>query len=184
MTASARKGPADWGLADRETAPETAPETAAGLFAGPGTMRALCRALDWGTTPLGPVAHWPPSLRTAAGLVFGAAFPMLLLWGPDLVQLYNDGYREVMGAKHPGGLGQATRECWPEVWHINAPIYARVRAGETVWHEEARYPLLRHGPDAPRPTTCTSRSRSAPCRTTPGRRTAHPSAACSSRCRT
>jgi PAS domain S-box-containing protein len=121
---------------------------AAGLFAGPGEVRALCRRLNWGATPLGPVEYWPQSLRTAAGLVLGAAFPMILLWGPELVQLYNDGYREIMGAKHPGGLGQRTLECWPEVWPINEPIYARVRAGETVWREEALYPLRRRGPDA------------------------------------
>jgi signal transduction histidine kinase len=134
---------------DSSPAANVAPTPASGLFAGPGEMRALCRALDWGATPLGPVERWPQSLRTAAGLVLGAAFPMILLWGPELVQVYNDGYRAVMGVKHPGGLGRPTRECWPEVWHINAPIYDRVRAGETVRVDEALYPLLRHGPGAP-----------------------------------
>ena len=118
------------------------------LFAGPGELRALCRAHDWGATPLGPVHGWPTSLRTAAGLALASAFPMVLLWGEALVQVYNDGYRALMGAKHPAGLGQPTRACWPEVWHLNAPIYERVREGETVVLEDALFPITRsEGPE-------------------------------------
>ncbi len=112
---------------------------------GGGEMGALVRAHDWATTPLGPLARWPPSLRVAADLALGCAFPMVVLWGPDLAQVYNDGYRAIMGDKHPAGLGQATRDCWPEVWHLNAPLYARARGGETVTLEDALYPIERHG---------------------------------------
>ena len=59
--------------------------------------------------------------------------------------MYNDAYRLLMGAKHPEGLGQANRECWPEAWHINATIYPRVFAGETVAFRETPYPLAPHG---------------------------------------
>jgi PAS domain S-box-containing protein len=119
------------------------------LFAGAGAMRALCRTLDWTETPLGGVADWTESLRTTAATVLGSAFPLILLWGPELVQIYNDGYVPFLAAKHPGGLGQPTRECWPEVWHINAPIYERVRAGDTVAMEDAHFPLRRQGPAGP-----------------------------------
>lgn len=70
---------------------------------------------------------------------------MIVLWGPDHVQVYNDAYRVLMGAKHPAGLGMGNRECWPEVWHINRDIYPRVLAGETVAFKEAKYPLAPHG---------------------------------------
>ena len=70
---------------------------------------------------------------------------MIALWGSDLIQVYNDGYRLLMMDKHPAGLGQPTRECWPEVWHINEPIYGRVLAGDTVTFENALYPVARHG---------------------------------------
>ena len=50
-----------------------------------------------------------------------------------------------MGIKHPAGLGQQTRNCWPEVWHINGPIYDRVWLGETVYLEDARFPITRSG---------------------------------------
>lgn len=124
-------------------------DAAAVLFAGAGEMRTRCRALDWSATPLGPVERWPQSLRTVVGTVLASAFPSIVLWGPDLVQIYNDGYIPFLGVKHPWGLGIPTRVCWPEVWHINEPIYLRVSNGETISREDALYPLARNGPDAP-----------------------------------
>lgn len=115
------------------------------LFQGPGEMRALCRVFDWATTPLGSPSQWPISLRTTAQLVLASPFPTIIMWGPELIQIYNDGYREIMGNKHPKGLGQPTQACWPEVWHINQPIYQRVWAGESFSFEDALYPITRSG---------------------------------------
>jgi PAS domain S-box-containing protein len=130
----------------RPAGPTVGTASAAGrVFDGPGEMRARCRALDWAATPLGPVEAWPESLRTAAQTALAHPFPHALLWGPELVQIYNDGYRELMGVKHPAGLGQPTRACWPEVWHINAPIYERVRAGESRALTDTLLPITRTG---------------------------------------
>ena len=115
------------------------------VFVGSGEMGTLCRAQDWAVTPLGPIVGWPQSLRTVAGLTVASPFPMLVLWGPELVQIYNDGYRALMGAKHPAGLGKPTRECWPEVWDFHAPIYERVRRGESVSVADQRFVIERHG---------------------------------------
>lgn len=38
-----------------------------------------------------------------------------------------------------------TRECWPEVWHINEPQYRKVFSGETFTLEDSLYPINRHG---------------------------------------
>lgn len=108
-------------------------------------MRQLVRELDWSRTPLADARDWSRALTATLDLVLGSAFPTILLWGPDLVQLCNDVYREIMGRKHPSGLGLPTAECWPEVWHINGPIYSRVLQGETLSFEDARYPLERDG---------------------------------------
>ena len=116
-----------------------------GFPAGGGELGALIRAQDWDSTPLGPVAGWPQSLRTAVSVALYTDFPSIVLWGPDLIQIYNDPYRVLMGAKHPWGLGQANRECWPEAWHINEAIYPRVFAGETVSFRETVYPLAPYG---------------------------------------
>ncbi|HVG45426.1 MAG TPA: PAS domain-containing protein [Longimicrobium sp.] len=121
-------------------------EPAGGPFPpGGGELGALIRAKDWGSTPLGPVSAWPQSLRTAVSVALYTDFPSIVLWGPELVQLYNDSYRVLMGGKHPEGLGQRNRECWPEAWHINETIYPRVFAGETVSFKETVYPLAPFG---------------------------------------
>jgi len=120
-------------------------DLAARLFPGQGEMAERCRAFDWAATPLGPIEQWPQSLRTAAQLTLASIFPSIVLWGPELIQIYNDGYRLILGVKHPAGLGQPTHDCWPEVRYINAPIFDRILQGETLTFEDALYPLLRSG---------------------------------------
>ena len=129
------------------TTPSSAPADAlcTTMFSGLGEMRGRFRTYDWAATPLGPVETWPQSLRSAVSTMLGSRFPNIVLWGPDLIQLYNDGYREIMGAKHPWGLGIPTRECWPEAWGFNEPIYARVRQGQSVFYEDVLIPLMRYG---------------------------------------
>lgn len=122
---------------DRDAVPE--------WLRGQGEMARRIRTHEWGATPLGPIEDWAVSLKFAVDTLLSGGFPMVALWGPDLIQIYNDDYRDLMGVKHPVGLGQPTRECWPEVWHINAPIYERVLAGETVRIEEGLYPITRSG---------------------------------------
>lgn len=114
-------------------------------FEGPGDVRAQCRVLDWRSTALGDPGHWPLPLRIIAQVVLSSGFPKVVLWGPELVQLYNDAYAEIIGGKHPSALGRGNRETWPELWDRNGPIYERVFAGETVTLQNALYPLRRAG---------------------------------------
>jgi len=89
------------------------------------------------------------SLQTAAAIVLAAPTAMIVLWGPDNIQIYNDGYRAVMGVKHPGGLAQRNRDCWPEVWEFNAPIFDGVlQRGETFTFTDQRLVLERDGAPA------------------------------------
>jgi GAF domain-containing protein len=57
---------------------------------------------------------------------------MLLWWGEDFVQIYNDAYRPVLGAKHPRAMGQRFRDCWSEVFHILGPMAERPFRGGTA----------------------------------------------------
>ena len=113
--------------------------------AGGGATGALVRALDWSLTPLGPIDGWPPSLRSVVSLVLGSPLAMLVLWGPDLVQIYNDAYAVICGPRHPRALGQPTRDCWPELWAFNAPIYEAVLRGETRSFTDQPVGIERHG---------------------------------------
>src|SRR6266568_1564844 len=85
-------------------------------------MAALMRGTDWARTPLGPPMGWPPSLRTLVSVMLGNPFPMCICWGVELRQLYNDGYRQLLGRKHPRALGQPARESWAEIWHVVGPM--------------------------------------------------------------
>ena len=97
-----------------------------GWPAGDGEMFRLVRDYDWAASPLGDVVTWPRSFRLAVELVLESPIAMILMWGPDLVQIYNDGYRALIGAKHPSGLGRPTHDCWPEVRSFTEPVYAAV----------------------------------------------------------
>jgi signal transduction histidine kinase len=122
------------------------------LFDGPGEMRALCRDFDWSTTPLGPVAGWPLSLRTVVGILLGSRNPMFLFWGPDLIQFYNDAYRPSLGAagtavsRHPRALGMRGREFWTDIWDAIGPQITQVMTtGIPTWHEDQYLPIERDG---------------------------------------
>ena len=113
---------------------------------GGGEMGALMRSMDWSATALGPVEGWPQSLRTSVSTCLNSRFPILIWWGPDLVKLYNDAYRPILGAKHPRSMGQAGRECWPEIWPIIGPMLQGVlERGEATWSENQLLLLERHG---------------------------------------
>ena len=125
---------------------------AAALFAGPGEMAARCRDLDWSRTPLGAVDGWSRSLRTMADAVLASRNPMLLFWGPDLVQLYNDAFRPSLGAgtgpaaRHPRALGMRAAEFWTDVWAVVGPqVEGVMTRGEAVWFEDLRLPIERDG---------------------------------------
>src|ERR1039458_6706806 len=90
-------------------------------------MGRLVRSMDWSKTTLGPVEDWPGSLRTMLGVVLGSRFPMLLWWGPDLLQLYNDAYRPILRDKHPASFGAPAAQVWAEVWDVTGPMARSVQ---------------------------------------------------------
>src|SRR6185503_210025 len=110
-----------------------------------GEMGGLVREFDWAATPLGPVNTWPASLRIAVSILLATRHPMFLWWGPDLIQFYNDGYRQSLGPdRHPSALGQRGRECWAEIWPIiGAEVEDIMAGGEATWHEDHLVPITR-----------------------------------------
>ncbi|MCC6913401.1 MAG: PAS domain-containing protein [Rhodospirillaceae bacterium] len=108
-------------------------------------MGARIRAFDWSRTPLGPVAHWPQSLRTSVDLMLGSGHAMQIAWGPERTILYNDAYVPMLGARHPDALGLPFREAWPDIWGEIEPLVAQVFAGRTVRFEDMPLLMTRHG---------------------------------------
>src|ERR1700743_2073133 len=105
---------------------------AAHPFAAAGTeMARLMLAHDWSAS-LGPITAWPPSLKTTVGLLLHSPVPLVLLWGPDGIMLYNDAYAGFAGNRHPGLLGSKVLEGWPEAAEINARVMDVGMAGGTL----------------------------------------------------
>ncbi len=117
---------------------------AAEFFAGPGEVRALARALDWGATPLGWPDTWSPALRITTRAMLDAPHPVCLWSGPELALVYNDAYRRILAAKHPASLGQPGSAVWAEIWEALAAQFAQVwQGGPPVYGEDARFVMAR-----------------------------------------
>src|SRR5471032_3395411 len=110
-------------------------------------MAALVRDKDWSTTPLGPREKWSASLALAVDLVLSSGFGMALRWGPEFVLIYNDGYKPILGDKHPGALGLPVREAWPEVWHELEPNHTAILSGKSagLFFKDILYRIQRRG---------------------------------------
>ncbi|HEX8093043.1 ATP-binding protein [Jatrophihabitans sp.] len=104
-------------------------EEAADLVVGEEATMAMLREADWSASPLGPMRSWPSELRAAVRTVLASKVPMLIWWGPQLIQLYNQAYRALVGNKHPAALGQPAAECWAEIWPAIGPRAVSVLAG-------------------------------------------------------
>jgi PAS domain S-box-containing protein len=104
------------------------PATPALAGAG-GEMALRIRDHDWSQSPIGPFDAWPALLRLSAGLCLDAPAPTALLWGPGLLQLYNDGFRAILGpSRHPAALGRPAGETWAGQWASLAPLFERTFA--------------------------------------------------------
>jgi PAS domain S-box-containing protein len=117
------------------------------FLAGGGEMGRLMRSHDWEATPLGAPSTWPPLLKTSLRLLLTSNHPMFIWWGPQLIQFYNDAYRQTLGLeRHPSALGQRGRDCWNDVWDIIGPQISHVMSGQgATWHEDHLVPTVRHG---------------------------------------
>jgi PAS domain S-box-containing protein len=112
-----------------------------------GEMSQVVAAKNWSQTPLGARETWSPALNMALELIMASGFPMALRWGPQFVLIYNDGYRPILGDKHPWALGLPASEAWAEVWEQIGPQHRAILSGESaaVFGEDVLLRIQRHG---------------------------------------
>ncbi|HSP19958.1 MAG TPA: HAMP domain-containing sensor histidine kinase, partial [Myxococcaceae bacterium] len=116
------------------------------FLSGGGEMGELTRSIDWSATPIGAAETWSPALRSTLRVMLVNRFPMLLWWGPEYVQFYNDAYRPIPGAKHPASLGQRGAECWSEIWDVLGPLVdTPFHGGPDTWSEDLELEIHRAG---------------------------------------
>src|SRR3954471_21670573 len=119
------------------------------FLSGGGEMAARITAHDWTGTAIGPIADWPQSLRTTVGIMLRSPVPMVLLWGPEGVMIYNDAYTVFAGGRHPRLLGSPVLEGWPEVADFNAHVMQVGLAGGTLSYKDQELTLHRKGVPEP-----------------------------------
>jgi PAS domain S-box-containing protein len=123
-----------------------APLSPEALFAGGGETGALMRRIDWSQTPLGPIESWPQSLRTCVRIVLTSRQPMFVWWGDELINLYNDAYRSILGGKHPNALGMPADRVWAEIWEQVGPrAESALRSNEGTYDESMMLIMERYG---------------------------------------
>lgn len=96
-------------------------------------MGALMRAKDWSTSLLGPPECWSTQLKQLVATMLGVPSPMLICWGKEYTQLYNDAFRPILGNnKHPHALGNGAQETYAEIWETIGPLFEGVLMGKAV----------------------------------------------------
>jgi two-component system sensor histidine kinase VicK len=113
---------------------------------GGGEMGQLIRSIDWYNNPLGEPSGWPVALKGAASMMLKNNLPVLICWGPDFIQLYNDAFRPINGdLKHPQAMGGSARETYGEIWDTIGPMFSQVMAGQTHGFPDFMVRLNRNG---------------------------------------
>jgi len=116
------------------------------LFAGGGEMGGMMRSLDWSATPLGSAQQWPQSLKTAVRIMLTSRQAMFVWWGEELINLYNDAYKSILGGKHPEVLGQPASYVWREIWDQVGPrAESAIRNNEGTYDEALLLIMERNG---------------------------------------
>ncbi|MCQ4633984.1 sensor histidine kinase [Shinella sp. CPCC 100929] len=111
---------------------------------GGGSMADAIRAYDWSSTALGPLEHWPSSLKIGVGMMLSSKFPKCIVWGPELITIHNDAFLPILGEKPPA-LGRPFSEVWHEAWDEIGSIAQRAFAGEATFIEDFPLVINRHG---------------------------------------
>ncbi|WP_347138378.1 HWE histidine kinase domain-containing protein [Paracoccus sp. SSK6] len=112
---------------------------------GGGECGALLRGLDWNDNPLGPPEEWSDELHAVVGMALASAQPMLIVWGPQQITLYNDGYAAMCGHRHPQALGRPFRELWFDIWDRIQPIIDAAYAGISTSMDDSEFTMYRNG---------------------------------------
>src|SRR5271168_4702684 len=96
------------------------------------------RAFDWRSSPLGPPTNWPEGLRSAVRTMLASGHPMLIWWGRENIQLYNDAHAPSLGQDlHPFALGRPGAEIWRESWDVlGRQIEDVLAGGRAGWFED------------------------------------------------
>ncbi|SCG73222.1 SpoIIE family protein phosphatase [Micromonospora coxensis] len=117
---------------------------------GPAPVSQVAAAVlghPWAATALGPPQQWDPAVRALVDVVLSSPVPMALYYGDRFVMLYNQGYSELIGDRHPDAIGRPAPEVFADLWHtpgVGDVIERVYRRGESFLQRESVLPVDRH----------------------------------------
>ena len=86
-------------------------------FDSPGQTAAVLRRLSWSRTTLGKPSSWPKSLQRSIRLIMNSRHPMVVLWGDELIQFYNDPFAPIALVNWNGHrLGKPVKVDLHRIW--------------------------------------------------------------------
>jgi PAS domain S-box-containing protein len=109
---------------------------------GGGEMGERIRAFDWAKTPLGPPENWEQSLKTCVRIMLASSQPIWIGWGTELIKLYNDPYKAIVGGKHPEALGQPASVVWRAIWPDIEPMLKKVMENDQGTYVESQLLIM------------------------------------------
>jgi PAS domain S-box-containing protein len=109
-------------------------------------MVRLADTFGWEQTELGPISAWPEALRASVRLMMVSDVPMVMLAGAhDGVLIYNSGYAQFAGDRHPEIFGMPVLTAWPEIADFNREVMRRGFLGESWYLADQELVLNRTG---------------------------------------
>jgi signal transduction histidine kinase len=112
------------------------------FLAGGGEMGERIREFDWAATTLGPLHTWPQSLRTCMRIMLTSRQPIWIGWGKELIKLYNDPYKTIVGGKHPWALGKPASVVWKDIWRDIDPLLRQVMEKDEGTYVESQLLIM------------------------------------------
>ena len=116
------------------------------------TSAARATHTDWTATDLGDHARWPHTLRLAVDIVLDSPWPLLLLWGPRRIAVFNGAYAELAGPHHPRAPGGSAPAMNPAPVAAAGDAFERALHGEHLRLQHQRLTVLR--PNGPQQLDC------------------------------
>lgn len=102
------------------------------------------KAVDWSNNPLGEPDQWPVTLKTAIQIMLASQFPKAICWGPDLITVFNDAFRPILGEKKDC-MGKPFSHIWAEAWNDIGSIADKAFNGEATFIEDFPLVIDRYG---------------------------------------
>jgi signal transduction histidine kinase/ActR/RegA family two-component response regulator len=68
--------------------------------------------------------------------------PIWIGWGKDLIKLYNDPYKAIVGGKHPWALGSPASVVWKDIWRDIEPMLRQVMEKDEGTYSESQLLIM------------------------------------------